>query len=54
MPKTKTITLPIIIGLISAGYILNNSFHLNDVINNLIKYAKNMKVKNIVNINNGY
>jgi len=37
-----------------AGYILNNSFHLNDVINNLIKYAKNMKVKNIVNINNGY
>ena len=37
-----------------AGYVLNNSFHLNDVIDNLIKYAKNMKVKNIVNIYNGY
>ena len=37
-----------------AGYILNNSFHLNDVIDNLIKYAKKMKIKNIVNLNNGY
>ncbi len=37
-----------------AGFILNKSHHLEDVINNLIKYYKNEKISNIVNIKKAY
>ena len=37
-----------------AGYVENMSPHLKDVVSNLIAYAKNEKINNIVNLDIGY